>query len=236
MHEVSPEVVLIDYGMGNLFSLERVIRHLGGTPHITSDPAKIAAAERLILPGVGAFGEGMVNLREKGLIEPIRVCARSGRRVLGICLGMQLLMTESFEFGHHLGLDIVAGQVVRLPDPQPEGPCYKIPHVGWNGILVPQREVDTGRSAFEEDSILRGISSGSFVYFVHSFEVVPRAKRHILAETDYAGKRFCSALRDGNVFGCQFHPEISGDAGLRIIKEFLSTCRHLKEAIEHAIP
>lgn len=236
MHDVNSEIVIIDYGMGNLFSLERVIRHLGCTPCISSDPEVIAAAEELILPGVGAFGEGMANLRERGLVDLLQKYAHSGRRVLGICLGMQLLMTESFEFGHHAGLDIVAGQVVRLPDPKPEGPFYKIPHVGWNQILIPQRELDAGRSSFDGDSVLRGVSSGSFVYFVHSFEVVPRSEQHILAETKYAEKRFCSALREGNVSGCQFHPEISGDVGLQIMKEFLSTRRHLKEAIEHVIP
>jgi len=215
MFENRPNVVIIDYGMGNLFSLKRVINHLGGTAVISGDPDGIVSAERLILPGVGAFGDGMENLSRRDLVGPIREFVRAGKPLLGICLGMQLLMDESEEFGINKGLEIVPGRVEKIPDPS--GAFYKIPHVGWNKLYASTGE---GRSCWK-GTILDGIPEGAFVYFVHSYMVRPESPFTVLAETEYGNNRFCSVLRQDNLFGCQFHPEVSGETGLNILKKFL---------------
>lgn len=226
MNMHGPEVVIIDYGMGNLFSLERVIAHLGGRAVISNDISAIESAERLVLPGVGAFGDGIRNLRSSGLDRAIETFVDSKRPLLGICLGMQLLMSESEEHGLHGGLGVVSGRVVRFLDPDPEDVFYKIPHVGWNTLKYPQRPDGNSANAHNagspwERTILGKISEGTFVYFVHSYTVVPSERDVVLSETVYGRNRFCSALRKGNIWGCQFHPEVSGEIGLRILREFL---------------
>ncbi|MBU2044087.1 MAG: imidazole glycerol phosphate synthase subunit HisH [Candidatus Omnitrophica bacterium] len=215
MKGTRPVTVIIDYGMGNLFSLERVIRYLGGIAVVSSDSEAIASAERVILPGVGAFGDGMDKIRKMGLIAPILKVIDAGKPFLGICLGMQLLMTESEEFGRHRGLDIISGSVRRFLEPENGCSNYKIPHVGWNRLLRPVE------SSQWQSSILSTTVEGEFVYFVHSYTVVSQRPEHILAETEYGQRRFCSVIRSKNVFGCQFHPEVSANVGLRILKEFL---------------
>lgn len=220
------EVVVIDYGMGNLFSLERVIAHLGGRAVISKDIATIESAERLILPGVGAFGDGIRNLRSSGLDRAIETFVDSKRPLLGICLGMQMLMSESEEHGLHQGLDVLPGRVVKFLEPGHEDVFYKIPHVGWNTLKYPQRPDGNGENAHNagipwERTILGKIGEGAFVYFVHSYMVVPSERDVVLSETVYGRNRFCSVLRKGNIWGCQFHPEVSGDVGLKILKEFL---------------
>lgn len=223
----SPAVVIVDYGMGNLFSIERVINYLGGIPIISSKPSIISRAKRVILPGVGAFGDGMENLRKRGLIEPIKKFVHSGKLLLGICLGMQLFMSESEEFGLHLGLDLVRGRVKRLSEPQPKGSFCKIPHVGWNRLHSPaftkgpKDSISFRSNNFFSGGILENIPEGAFVYFVHSYAVFPDTTSVILAETAYGNNRFCSVLQQYNLFGCQFHPEVSGGVGLRIIKNFI---------------
>jgi glutamine amidotransferase len=222
-----PQVVIVDYEMGNLFSLVKVIKYLGGIPLISKQPSDILSAERLILPGVGAFGDGIENLKRRGLIEPIKEFARTGKALLGICLGMQLFMSESEEFGLYAGLDLVPGKVKKLNSPQPAGQLYKIPHVGWNRLLFPSSPEDPREGSLLqknkswEGTILQNTSQGAFVYFVHSFVAVPNSASVIMAETVYTNIRFCSVLRQGNLFGCQFHPEISGETGSQILKEFL---------------
>lgn len=210
------KVTVADYGLGNLFSISRALSHIGAEPVITDDPEKIAQAGRLILPGVGAFGEGMHNLSSKNLIEPVRMMAASGRPMLGICLGMQLMMSEGEELGHHEGLDLIQGAVVRFPSPSTEGPHYKIPHVGWNSIYRP------GHIETWQGTILEGITDGDSVYFVHSYLVVPDDESHTLAETTYGGLTYCSVIRNENIMGCQFHPEKSGETGLKILNNFIS--------------
>lgn len=216
-----PTVVIVDYGMGNLFSIQRAVAYVGGMPVISGEPPIIRGAERLILPGVGAFGDGMDNLRQRELIEPIKDFVSSGKTLLGICLGMQLLMTESEEFGLHSGLDLIRGRVTRLPEPRPEGPFYKIPHVGWNRLNFPSILKDTKTHNPWEDTIFNKLQEGIFVYFVHSYIVVPDSPLAILSETDYGNSPFCSALCQDNLLGCQFHPEVSGEAGLEILSEFV---------------
>ena len=204
-------ITVVDYGRGNLFSLARALEHLGAAANITADPAAIAAAERLILPGVGAFGDGMENLRARGLVEPVQRYGASGRPLLGICLGMQLLLDESDEFGSHRGLGLVPGRVTRFAD-SPERK-WKVPHVGWSRL-------SPGAGAWD-GSALAPLPDGERMYFVHSYFAVPAKPEHRLAVTPYAGIEFCSALKAGPIQGFQFHPEKSGENGLCLLKEWL---------------
>lgn len=223
--EQKAEVVIIDYGMGNLFSIQRMVRHLGINVLISDDPGRIISAGHLILPGVGAFGDGIANLKARKLIEPITSFINSGRPFLGICLGMQLIMDSSEEFGFHQGLGIVHGSVKKISRPLAGGKSFKIPHIGWSQIFLPAhfkgKDSTHNLNEYWNASILNGLPEGDFAYFVHSFIVVPQAEENILAESEYGNDRFCSVLRQNNIFGCQFHPEVSGETGLHILKEFL---------------
>lgn len=212
---MSPSVTVVDYGLGNLFSVARAIESQGARVQVTSDPEEVRSAERLVLPGVGAFGDGMAGLASRGLVEPIRDYARSGRPLFGICLGAQLLMDEGHEFGTHRGLGLVPGSVGPF-DPQPAERPDKIPHVGWNAIRPP----DARRSW--EGEVLAGLPSGTPVYFTHSYVIRPEREEYVVAVADYAGGPVCAVLRHGNVGGSQFHPEKSGPAGLGILRRFLS--------------
>ena len=213
-----PKVLIVDYGLGNLLSVERALRRLGVHPAISADALAISQADRLVLPGVGAFGEGMANLRQRNLISSMQAFADSGRPILGICLGMQLLMSESEEFGQHRGLDLVKGKVVRLRLPQP-GDRFKVPHIGWNGLQVPP-ERGAGTGGWEQ-TCLRGLRERSFMYFVHSYVVVTEQPDRRLAVTQHGYDTFCSALKQGNITGLQFHPERSGEEGLEIYRSFV---------------
>ncbi len=210
----SSPVVVVDYGLGNLHSVARGLRAAGADVRVTSDPAEIASAERLVLPGVGAFGDGMTNLTRRGLVGPVQEFVATGRPLLGICLGMQLLMSESEEFGLHRGLDLVPGRVVAFPAPRPGVSGYKVPHVGWN-VLLPS----AGRSW--EGTLLSRVSAGEHAYFVHSFVVVPADPSYELACTLYAGQMVCASIQKDNIQGCQFHPEKSGEVGWRILRQFV---------------
>jgi len=203
-------ISIIDYELGNLFSVTKGFEKLGCSVKIINKPPEIINADFLVLPGVGAFSEGMNNLKEKNLIEPIKKYVNSGKPFLGICLGAQLLLSESEEFGKHLGLDIIQGKVVQFRIPKKEEKNYRIPHIGWNSILKNKKNV-----------LLENIQDNSEFYFVHSFYLVPEDKKNILAKTDYYGEEFCSILNKGNVYGVQFHPEKSGEIGLKILNNFL---------------
>ena len=181
---------------------------------LTSDPALIGRSERLVLPGVGAFAGGMQGLRDRRLIEPIRQYALSGRPLLGICLGMQMLATVSEEFGVHEGLDLIPGRVVAVPDRTTAGQPHKIPHIGWNRLVAHEG------SAWK-DSLLADTPADSAVYLVHSYAVVPDNPADRLADCVYGGHRVCAAIARGRITGFQFHPEKSGGAGLRILMRFL---------------
>lgn len=204
-------IAIIDYGMGNLRSVEKALQKLGHPARVTSDPGEIAAAERVILPGVGAFGAAMAHLnapREGGgtLAGAAREAAESGKPILGICLGMQLLLSESEELGTHRGLDLVPGKVVRFDN---RGDVtLKIPHMGWNALHFPRRT-----------ALFAGLEEGAQVYFVHSFYCVPE-DAGVAAATCTHGVSFCAALAKDNLHACQFHPEKSGAAGLRILDNF----------------
>ena len=196
-------VGIIDYGVGNLFSLRSSFKAIGQEAFVSGDPAELEKASRLVLPGVGAFGDAAEKLRQSGLDGFVRAQAASGKPLLGICLGMQLLFEESLEYGCHPGLGLLKGRVVPMEGRIPEG--LKIPHMGWNRL-----EVTGGRLLQEVD--------GEFVYFVHSY-FADGCEESLAAVTEY-GIPITAAVEQGNVFGCQFHPEKSGGVGLSILRRF----------------
>lgn len=196
-------VGIIDYGVGNLFSLRSSFKAIGQEAFVSGDPAELEKASRLVLPGVGAFGDAAEKLRQSGLDGFVRTQAASGKPLLGICLGMQLLFEESLEYGCHPGLGLLKGRVVPMECRIPGG--LKIPHMGWNRL-----EVTGGRLLKEVD--------GEFVYFVHSY-FADGCEESLAAVTEY-GIPITAAVEQGNVFGCQFHPEKSGGVGLSILRRF----------------
>lgn len=215
------DVMVIDYGMGNLFNLQKVLNHLGVNAIVSSDPAMVRAADRLILPGVGAFEDGIRHLKQSAIAESLADFVRTGKPVLGICLGMQLLMQESDEGGCHQGLSLIKGRVERFQDPLPQGPAYKIPHIGWNSLQYPDGGTGWAKT------ILARTRPGEYLYFVHSYTVCPVNPGIVLARAQYGRQNFCAALGWENIYGCQFHPEISGPVGLDILRCFLTMNRSL---------
>ena len=211
---MSGSVSIVDYGSGNLFSVVRAFEHVGAEARLAQDAAAIEAAERLVLPGVGAFADGMAGLSERGLVEPIRRFAASGRPLLGICLGMQMLATSSEEFGEHAGLGIIPGRVVPIPAQDVDGRSQKIPHIGW-------ADLQPWQARGWADSPLQDLIQGDAVYLVHSFHFVPDDAQDGLAVCGYGGHRITAAVRSGGTVGCQFHPEKSGEVGLRVLRRFL---------------
>ena len=201
---MSKKVAIIDYGMGNLFSVKLACEQVGLDSLITNNKAEILTADALILPGVGAFADAMNDLSKMDLVNTIKEFINSGKPFLGICLGMQLLMTESEEFGKHKGLDIIKGKVLKFDNKK-----EKVPQVGWNKII---------KNKDWENSLAENLSDGEYMYFVHSFYCQPEDEEIILSETDYAGETYCSSLKKDNIFACQFHPEKSGEKGLLIYK------------------
>lgn len=216
---LSARLAIIDYGLGNLFSIQHACLAAGGRPAVTADPREILEADALLLPGMGAFGDAMTALHARDLVAVIRDYAASGRPVIGICLGMQLFMRESFEFGRHAGLGLIDGDVVRFEGLTPlGGRAPKVPQIGWNAIS----EVRPGAWA---GTLLDGVRSGTCMYFVHSYYVRPADPALWLARAVYGGREFCAALAYGNLMATQFHPERSGPAGLTFYRNLLSAAR-----------
>ena len=209
-------VSIIDYGMGNLFSVSRAVERCGGTVILADTPEMIDRAELVILPGVGAFADGMAELTKRGLIEAIQRVAAENRPLLGICLGMQMLLEEGKEFGTHQGLGIIPGTVEPIPADGTDGQPHKIPHIGWNQLVRPAACDSWG------GSVLAGVAEGASTYFVHSFTPVPLHEEHRLADCFYNGRRISAAIRKGSVYGTQFHPEKSGPVGLGILRNFMA--------------
>ena len=201
-------IAIVDYGVVNLFSLRSSFAAVGADVTVTADAAVLRAAEKIVLPGVGAFADAAEKLRASGLGEVVRAEAARGKPLLGICLGMQLLFEKSYEYGEHAGLGLIPGSVVPIADVVPAG--YKIPHMGWNALHFAK-----------ESPLFKYIREGDFVYFVHSYHA-EGCSGALLATTEYGGT-LTAAVQAGNVFGCQFHPEKSGAVGLNILKAFAET-------------
>ena len=217
-------VAIVDYGLGNLFSVKQACEHMGMRGIITSSSKEIRAADAVILPGVGAFGDAVASLRRLKLIDVLSEVSESGKILVGICLGMQLLMTESFEFGWHQGLDLIQGQVVAFENPADDsGRSLKVPQVGWNRISAPGFEGETAVSVGAwKGSPLEGLRRGEYMYFVHSFYTIPEDDAVRLSNSQYGNIQFCSSLLHHNIFACQFHPERSGAQGLQIYRNLRS--------------
>ncbi|MGA9754888.1 MAG: imidazole glycerol phosphate synthase subunit HisH [Desulfobaccales bacterium] len=209
-------VSVVDYGMGNLRSVHMALKHCGGEVQITDSPNQIRSADRLVLPGVGAFADGMAELQLRGLVAAIQEYAQRGHPFLGICLGMQMMFDGSEEFQDTTGLGLIPGKVVAIPPTAADGLPHKIPHMGWNKLLIPVA------GAQWDKTILDGIKPGVEVYFVHSYTSVPDRVADRLADSDYYGRIISAAVRSDNLSGCQFHPEKSGEVGLHIIRNFLA--------------
>ena len=218
-------LAIIDYGVGNLFSLKSSLDAIGTEALVTSDEAVIASADQLILPGVGAFEDAAAKLRQTGMADVVRREAQRGKPIMGICLGMQLLLEKSFEYGEHEGLGLIPGNVRPIADVIPAG--FKIPHIGWNAISFPAYQAEAATADSDAGCVLSGgkkspvfkyIDEGAFMYFVHSYYAADCAE-HTIAVTEYGAPLTAAVARD-NVFGCQFHPEKSGETGLKILRAF----------------
>jgi glutamine amidotransferase len=205
MSSAKSRIAIVDYQMGNLRSVEKALEHVGAQPEITSDPEKILAADKVILPGVGAFCDAIRELQIRHLVEPLRACAASGKPFLGICLGLQLLFEKSYENGEYEGLGILKGDVVRFDLPHE----FKVPHIGWNRVQAQQADVP----------LMSNLSHDPYMYFVHSYYVVPADSSLVWLTSDY-GTTFCAAIRRENLFATQFHPEKSQKEGLQLLKNF----------------
>lgn len=210
-------VAIVDYGMGNLFSVGQACCHVGLDAIITSSREEILSADAVILPGIGAFGDAMTTLNRLDLVGVLRDVAASGTPLIGICLGLQLLMTESFEFGRHQGLGMIPGQVVRFDNPTEGNRKLKVPQVGWNRVHQ-VGFAGNGHVSAWANSPLSGIADGEFMYFVHSYIVQPEDPAVTLSTSSYGQIQFCSSARIKNIFACQFHPERSGTEGLKIYR------------------
>jgi len=222
-------IAIVDYGMGNLRSVQKAIERMGGCAVITAEAEVLDEAQGVILPGVGAFGDAMENLRARRLVEPVLRQIQAGKPFLGICLGMQLLFEESEEMGQHQGLGVFAGRVVRFVQRSKEEksctsapllPCppapLRVPHIGWNQLHIRQ-----------ESPLLAGVPDGGYAYFVHSYYVLPADETLVLATTDY-GVEFASVVGSENLFGAQFHPEKSQEVGLRMLRNFVEMVKKWK--------
>lgn len=202
-------IIVVDHGRANLFSLRHALSHLGIAHETSADPARVASATRLFLPGVGAFGDVMRAIRERGLIEPLRDAVTRRIPLLGICVGMQILAETGEEFGQHDGLGIWGGIVRRLPDPPAGDRGTRVPNVGWRALHAP-----TGRFA--------DLPAGTMAYFVHSYALSPANPSDVEATIDFNGAALPAIVRRGSAMGFQFHPEKSGPAGLSLIERFMA--------------
>lgn len=198
------QILIIDYGLANLRSVQKAFEHVGHSATITSDPDQVAAADKIVLPGIGAFRDGIARLRETGIEQAVMQHIRAGKPLLGICLGLQFLFTRSHEDGEHRGFDLFRGEVVRFP----QIPGLKVPHMGWNSLRLRP-----------DCPLFRGLKDGDAVYFVHSYYAVPESRELIAAESDYPTP-FTAAVWQDNVFATQFHPEKSQRVGLRMLQNF----------------
>ena len=199
-------IAIVDYGVGNLFSLSRSLAYVGADVCVTGDREKIKSADKILLPGVGAFGDAIKKLKDAQLDEVLVSEVKKGKPMLGICLGMQLLFDKSFEYGEHAGLGLIKGEIRPIADKI--GKTLKVPHIGWNSLEFTDKKSE----------IFKYISDGDFVYFVHSY-YAENCEESVIAKAEY-GAKLTAAVQCGNVYGCQFHPEKSGKTGLAILRAF----------------
>jgi len=208
------DLTIIDYGLNNLKSVSKGFEKIGRSSKVVDTPEEVLSAKCLVLPGIGAFEDGMNGLKKRGLIDPIKQKVSEGTPFLGICLGMQMLFTESEEFGLHKGLDLIKGRVIAFKAPEEMNiDWYKVPHMGWNEIITPAGSTWNG-------SFLEETKEETNVYFVHSFYPVPEDNGVILATTEHGKQIFASVVQKGSLVGTQFHPEKSGELGLSILESF----------------
>ncbi len=216
-------VTVLDYGIGNLLNVVRALEHCGATVRVAAQASDVIEGgdmpDRMVLPGVGAFGDAMDELRLRGFDDLVKRYAATERPFMGICVGAQLLFDVGEEHssqGEHMGLGLIPGRVQPVPATTPEGQSLRIPHIGWSGLQLPPAR------AGWQGTPLAGVAPGEPVYFVHSFAPVPTHEKHRLADTSYHGVRICAAVARGPIYGCQFHPERSAAAGLGILRQFLA--------------
>jgi glutamine amidotransferase len=209
------EITVIDYGVGNLLSVQRGLEHCGAKVILTANPEKILAANRVVLPGVGAYANAMQALENLGLVAVIRELAQRKIHLLGICLGMQLLLEESGEFGVTAGLGLIPGRVIAVPNRTLSGESQKIPHIGWSGLQL------SNATTSWKNTLLEDNRPGEATYFVHSFMAVPTNKDHRIADCLYGGHKIAATIARDNIVGCQFHPEKSGEVGLKFLRRFI---------------
>lgn len=210
-----PDVAVIDYGVGNLLSVRRGLEHCGAKVIVTANPKAILSASRVVLPGVGAFADGMNGLIALGLDSVVREVGARSTPLLAICLGMQMLLDESEEFGITAGLGLIPGRVIAVPARATTGFPQKIPHIGWNELVLSQGHQDW------QETMLQDVKAGEAVYFVHSFMASPNNPDHRIADCIYGGTPISAVIARDNIVGCQFHPEKSGEVGLKALRRFL---------------
>lgn len=223
--KIMRKVTMVDYGLGNVFSAAKVLEHCGAEVELTSDPQAILHADKLVLPGVGAFRQGMQALQSRHLIGVIREFADSGKPMLGICLGMQMLFDLGREFGECEGLGLISGTVDRIKGEESDGSSLRIPHVGWNALIPNTRRLinEATYNNHWEGTLFNGLPEESaYVYFVHSYAACPTLDEDVLAYSHYGNQTLVAAVHRGSIWGCQFHPERSGEMGLRIIRNFVN--------------
>ncbi|KTD82723.1 imidazole glycerol phosphate synthase subunit HisH [Legionella waltersii] len=208
-------VSIVDYGIGNLLSVVRGFEYFQTKIEIINTSEQVMKADRLVLPGVGAFQDGMRGLTELGLVDSLKQYGQTGRPFMGICLGMQMMLSQSHEFGLHKGLDLIEGEVESIPPEGIDGTPHKIPHIGWNCLQT------SSADSHWENTILKDMVKGASVYFVHSYRVIPKNPEHRLADTFYDGQEISAVIKKDNLYGCQFHPEKSGEIGLKILENFI---------------
>ncbi len=219
MEDPVKHIAIIDYGLGNLFSIQHACEHVGMQAIIAQDKELIAGADAVLLPGVGAFGDAMDSLNTLGMVDFIQGLVSDGKPLIGVCLGLQLLMGESEEFGQHTGLGLIDGRVVPFLKPKSQGRVLKVPQVGWNTVEKPFGSKVSDPWALTP---MQGLAEGSFMYFVHSYYVQPEDPEVILTESTYGNVRFCSSICCKNIFASQFHPERSGEGGLEIYRNIIT--------------
>jgi glutamine amidotransferase len=207
---MSKQVVVVDYGIGNIFSVCNALASIGALPKLSSDPAVISKADRVVLPGVGSFPKAIANLKAKGLDHAISTFIETERPFLGICVGMQMMMERSAELGDHVGLGLISGSVVKIPNLTTLGAKIKLPHVGWKKVSPATKILNTKGFKFEE----------KYFYFVHSYMCKPSDTKNLIATADYEDTRIAAILRRDNILCVQFHPERSGPHGLSFLKKF----------------